>query len=86
MNALERLDHVTSKLDDFVPLAARCGHAKDKVIDQVARSRNLTRDHAAGVVDRRWPKPAAAAAPDLLETMQQELARELDVTVEELTA
>ncbi len=55
MTQLEQLDHY-HPLRDFIELASRF-HAKADVIAQVARSRNLTPDHAAIVVEHRWPKP-----------------------------
>lgn len=51
---LQRLDDVSEKIDEFIHRAQRMGFGFSEVVDQVARSRNLTFDHAHGVVKRRW--------------------------------
>jgi hypothetical protein len=57
---LESLDRYAGSVDEFIRLAHAYSHVRADVVAHVARTRNLTPDHAEGVVKRRWPSPATA--------------------------
>ena len=52
---LSHWDAFCHGVDALIRTACELGCARKDVADYVAATRNLTRDHADGVVNRYWP-------------------------------
>jgi hypothetical protein len=57
---LDSLDRYADRMDEFIRLAHEYRHEQRDVVLYVAETRNLTVEHAEGVVARRWPSQATA--------------------------